>query len=97
MGMFLSGLFMIGHDCGHDTFSDNIILNDIAGLLAHAPLLTPYFPFKKAHRRHHRHTNHLQKDNHLKKGRHWNSEEEYHSSSWLEHQLAKVPFMGFFK
>ncbi|KAI1704196.1 fatty acid desaturase domain-containing protein [Ditylenchus destructor] len=65
MGMFLSGLFMIGHDCGHDTFSDNIILNDIAGLLAHAPLLTP--------------------------------EEEYHSSSWLEHQLAKVPFMGFFK
>ncbi|KAI1711208.1 fatty acid desaturase domain-containing protein [Ditylenchus destructor] len=97
MGMFLSGLFMIGHDCGHDTFSDNIILNDIAGLLAHAPLLTPYFPFKKAHRRHHRHTNHLHKDNHLKKGRHWNSEEEYHGSSWLEHQLAKVPFMGFFK
>ncbi|KAI1693858.1 fatty acid desaturase domain-containing protein [Ditylenchus destructor] len=95
MGLFLSGLFMIGHDCGHDSFSDNKILNDIAGNLAYSPIMTPFWPIQKAHRRHHRHTNHVQKDRHWNSGRHWNSEEEFHGSSWLERQLAKFPLMGF--
>lgn len=55
-------LFVIGHDCGHESFSDYWLLNDIVGHLAHSPLLVPYYPWKFSHAIHHANTGNMDTD-----------------------------------
>lgn len=61
-GTVMWGLFVIGHDCGHGTFSRSFVLNSIVGHLAHAPLLVPFWPWALSHRAHHTHHNHVEND-----------------------------------
>uniref|UniRef100_F1L277 Omega-6 fatty acid desaturase, endoplasmic reticulum isozyme 1 n=1 Tax=Ascaris suum TaxID=6253 RepID=F1L277_ASCSU len=93
MGMFGSSLFVVGHDCGHGTFSEYTIVNDFFGHIAHAPLLAPYWPWQKSHRQHHQYTSHIDKD----KGHPWITEEEFTSRNWIERNFAKIPISGFFR
>nr|Q9FPP7.1 RecName: Full=Fatty acid conjugase FAC2 B; Short=CoFac2; AltName: Full=CoFadX-1 [Calendula officinalis]AAG42260.1 FadX-2 [Calendula officinalis]WGV46905.1 FADX-2 [synthetic construct] len=61
-GVFLGRLWMIGHECGHHSFSNYRWVDDTVGFLIHTATLTPYFSFKYSHRNHHAHTNSMEYD-----------------------------------
>ncbi|KAL0581658.1 hypothetical protein V5O48_000359 [Marasmius crinis-equi] len=52
-GLVFTGIWVIGHECGHGAFSDYRLLNDIIGFIFHTALWTPYFSWKISHHRHH--------------------------------------------
>nr|ABC00769.1 delta-12 fatty acid acetylenase [Crepis alpina] len=58
----LTGLWVIGHECGHHAFSDYQWVDDTVGFILHSFLMTPYFSWKYSHRNHHANTNSLDND-----------------------------------
>ncbi|KAG7095521.1 hypothetical protein E1B28_006259 [Marasmius oreades] len=52
-GLVFTGLWVIGHECGHGAFSDHRSVNDTLGFILHTALWTPYFSWKISHHRHH--------------------------------------------
>nr|AFN53645.1 omega-6 desaturase [Linum usitatissimum]AMY26637.1 fatty acid desaturase 2-oxidoreductase activity, omega-6 desaturase [Linum usitatissimum] len=61
-GSVLTGVWVIGHECGHHAFSEHQWLDDLVGFVLHSALLTPYFSWKISHRRHHANTCSLERD-----------------------------------
>lgn len=61
-GTAATGLFVLGHDCGHHVFHKKPWVNDVVGHVVLTPLIYPYEPWKIMHNRHHVHTNKLHKD-----------------------------------
>ncbi|NP_001310650.1 oleate hydroxylase FAH12 [Ricinus communis] len=61
-GCILTGLWVIGHECGHHAFSEYQLADDIVGLIVHSALLVPYFSWKYSHRRHHSNIGSLERD-----------------------------------
>ena len=59
MGTILTGLWVMGHECGHGAFSSNQKLNDVVGFIIHQALLVPYFAWQYSHAKHHRRTNNI--------------------------------------
>jgi omega-3 fatty acid desaturase (delta-15 desaturase) len=93
MGMFGSALFIVGHDCGHGTFSDYQWVNDVFGHVAHAPLIAPFWPWQKSHRQHHTFTSHLHKD----RGHPWVTLNDYEERSWIARHFSKLPISALFR
>lgn len=99
-------LFVVGHDCGHTTFSNYTWINDLCGHVAHAPLqsksfrgfiiesnhLAPYWPWQKSHRKHHQHTSHIEKD----VSHPWITEEQYSKWNFIQKHFRKLPVSGLF-
>ncbi|KAL1719944.1 fatty acid desaturase-domain-containing protein [Schizophyllum commune] len=50
--LIFTGIWVIGHECGHGAFSDYKLLNDAVGFITHTLLWTPYFSWKISHHRH---------------------------------------------
>ncbi|KAF2097410.1 hypothetical protein NA57DRAFT_66970 [Rhizodiscina lignyota] len=61
-GLFGTGLWVIAHECGHQSFSPSKRLNDTVGWVIHSSLLVPYFSWKISHGKHHKATGHLERD-----------------------------------
>ncbi len=56
-GTAFTGFFVIGHDAGHRSFSENKLLEDIVGTLMFMPLVYPFEPWRIKHNQHHAQTN----------------------------------------
>ena len=61
-GLFGTGLWVMAHECGHQSFSRWSLLNDSVGWVLHSFLLVPYFSWKITHGKHHKATGHMEKD-----------------------------------
>lgn len=61
-GTMFWSLFVVGHDCGHGSFSKSKFLNSLIGHLCHTPLLVPYHGWRISHQMHHRNTGNIDKD-----------------------------------
>lgn len=62
LGCVLTGLFVIGHDAGHGSFSNSAKVNRIVGHLTSIPVLWPYDVWRLSHDHHHRWTHHAEKE-----------------------------------
>jgi omega-6 fatty acid desaturase (delta-12 desaturase) len=61
-GTVLTGLFVVGHECGHGSFSLAPRLNRVVGELTAAMAFWPYEVWRLSHELHHRHTHNIGKD-----------------------------------
>jgi omega-3 fatty acid desaturase (delta-15 desaturase) len=61
-GTMFWALFVVGHDCGHQSFSKYKWLNDLIGHLSHTPILVPYHGWRISHRTHHKNTGNIDND-----------------------------------
>lgn len=61
-GTMFWALFVVGHDCGHGSFSKLKWLNSLIGHLSHIPILVPYHGWRISHRTHHANTGNIDTD-----------------------------------
>lgn len=61
-GFFATGLWVLAHECGHQSFSPSKVLNDTVGWICHSALLVPYFSWKISHGKHHKATGNIERD-----------------------------------
>ncbi|KAL6302049.1 linoleoyl phosphatidylcholine delta-12 acetylenase [Sparassis latifolia] len=52
-GLIFTGIWVIGHECGHGALSDNRHVCNLVGYIVHTILWTPYFSWRISHHRHH--------------------------------------------
>lgn len=62
-GTAMTGLFVIGHDCGHRSFAKQRWVNNWVGHIVMMPLIYPFHCWRILHDHHHVHTNKLDVDN----------------------------------
>ena len=58
-GTAACGVWVIAHECGHDAFCANRVVQAAVGFALHSALLVPYFSWQRSHAIHHARTNHL--------------------------------------
>ncbi|CAO3693410.1 unnamed protein product [Rhizopus stolonifer] len=61
-GIVGTGVWVIGHECGHQAFSPSKAINNGVGFVLHTLLLVPYHSWRFSHSRHHKATGHMSKD-----------------------------------
>ncbi|EPS57432.1 chloroplast omega-3 fatty acid desaturase, partial [Genlisea aurea] len=61
-GTMFWALFVLGHDCGHGSFSNDHKLNSVVGHLLHSAILVPYHGWRISHRTHHQNHGHVEND-----------------------------------
>ena len=77
-GTMFWALFVVGHDCGHRSFSRYKWVNDFIGHLTHTPILVPFHSWRISHRTHHKNTGNVDTD----ESWHPISESDYRNLPW---------------
>ena len=90
-GFLMWCVFVVGHDCGHGTFSKYKWINDICGHICHGILFVPYWPWAYSHKKHHMFHNHVEKD----QSHPWISKEKWRGLSRLEKAYIFSPLTPF--
>lgn len=91
-GTMFWALFVVGHDCGHGSFSKSKWLNSFIGHLCHIPILVPYHGWRISHRTHHANTGNLDTDES------WYpvSQTKYEQMPWYEKLIRfYLPLLGY--
>ncbi|KZT01329.1 uncharacterized protein LAESUDRAFT_745453 [Laetiporus sulphureus 93-53] len=57
-----TGVWTLGHECGHDALAGSNMANAVLGMIMHTFMLTPYYAWRATHRSHHKGTNSLARD-----------------------------------
>jgi len=89
-GTLFWALFVVGHDCGHGSFSRYRWLNHLVGHICHTPILVPFHGWRISHRTHHANTGNIETDES------WYpvTESQYHQMAWYE-KLARFHLILF--
>ncbi|NJN30051.1 MAG: fatty acid desaturase [Synechococcales cyanobacterium RM1_1_8] len=61
-GTMFWALFVVGHDCGHGSFSKHSWLNNLIGHISHSFILVPFHGWRISHRTHHANTGNIDTD-----------------------------------
>ena len=61
-GLVFTGIWVIAHECGHQSYSPSKTINNTVGWVLHSALLVPYHSWRISHARHHAATGHLTRD-----------------------------------
>jgi omega-6 fatty acid desaturase (delta-12 desaturase) len=61
-GTTMTGVWVLAHECGHQSFSESELANNIVGTICHSLLLVPYHPWRVTHGRHHNNTGSCEND-----------------------------------
>ncbi|CAH0480165.1 unnamed protein product [Peronospora belbahrii] len=61
-GSYLTGLWVIAHECGHQAYCSSEMINNTIGLILHSALLVPYHSWRISHRQHHSNTGSCEHD-----------------------------------
>ncbi len=90
-GQILVGLFVLGHDCGHNSFSKNRIMNQIVGHAAFSPLGNGLANWTATHNHHHSNTQLRGQDVDWSK---WlMTKEEFQNSTWKKNFAGKLGYL----
>ncbi|KAF9043624.1 hypothetical protein BDZ89DRAFT_1156008 [Hymenopellis radicata] len=63
-GLVFTGIWVIGHECAHESFLPSKVACQVLGLLTHSFLWTPHFGWKHVHNLHHRYHGLMEDDQH---------------------------------
>lgn len=61
-GSVLTGVWVLAHECGHQSFSESEFANNTVGTICHSLLLVPYHAWRITHGRHHNNTGSCEND-----------------------------------
>ncbi|PHT44759.1 Omega-3 fatty acid desaturase, chloroplastic, partial [Capsicum baccatum] len=61
-GTMFWAIFVLGHDCGHGSFSDSALLNSVVGHFLHSSILVPYHGWRISHKTHHQNHGNVEAD-----------------------------------
>jgi len=61
-GSAMTGVWVLAHECGHQSFSESEFANNIVGTICHSLLLVPYHAWRITHGLHHNNTGSCEND-----------------------------------
>jgi omega-6 fatty acid desaturase / acyl-lipid omega-6 desaturase (Delta-12 desaturase) len=61
-GAVMTGVWVLAHECGHQSFSDSEFANNLVGSICHSLLLVPYHSWRISHGHHHNNTGSCEND-----------------------------------